>query len=740
MNQRIPRHSQQVDDAVQLPQRGIAPHSHASLSEQYDGWMSGVSHPDLSVLRELVKSSVSQSTTASEIENQVFSMFKETEDFRILKNEMQDTIGELECLFVDGSTRASHINRRLNLIMQRATITTDQSPADFGNQKANVVQLTCLRLKQLAALARQLRHSPPHGVNVQDYIEHLKDCVKNIAADAEVCGPGVVQKVEDEFACLKLRLFPPSVELAITQTQDRLAKQIIIDFCNQTYINTNQVQIGNQIHYVAAWQDRLIDSDPDFAHLPKNNDPFAPVLHNNVQNTELQKTLKQQISTGATVVNACRFLAESAFQDIHGHMGGNAADIGKNYAAFTEVLRQIQTRFPGLSEHHLLESDDLYNFKLRGEPNHATLFFLRNLPGNRFNPETVLESDGLKFKQFGELLWTESIDSDTGETQVAFDMSANLLFNGLRANDPRSTERIVQLLPFIGNVLFKTNPSERVRFLAELLQRGFGCNPISSMQFLPAGLGSATDASNFLAAWLYNLPNSTMDQSLANKGYSVESLLEWHNNSNSIKNYFTNSDLIIDGLIDRVLSNNNVRDVIAFVPKLSNPFLAYRVLVASKARSVSNQRVPAWLRSSQWTQEVSRMKNLAKQQSNYSTYLVLKASESNRVGHGLKSLKPQRLQNIIRSGKLDCLKFALKHGANPNTTFISDDESSLSFRSRVSALQACIECNDLEMARSLLSKGAAQDVVFFFNGRNYDAATYAQELGRNEIAALLLNF
>ncbi|MEQ9107157.1 MAG: hypothetical protein RLO04_06810 [Limnobacter sp.] len=160
-NQRISRSSQQVGDALQLRQQVNNARPHASLSEQYDGWMSGVSHPDLSVLRELVKSSVSQSTTASEIENQVFSMFKETEDFRILKNEMQDAIGELECLFVDGSTRASHINRRLNLIMQRATITTDQSSADFGNQKANVVQLTCLRLKQLAALARQLRHSPP---------------------------------------------------------------------------------------------------------------------------------------------------------------------------------------------------------------------------------------------------------------------------------------------------------------------------------------------------------------------------------------------------------------------------------------------------------------------------------------------------------------------------------------------------------------------------------------------------
>ncbi|WP_371134456.1 hypothetical protein [Limnobacter sp.] len=62
------------------------------------------------------------------------------------------------------------------------------------------------------------------------------------------------------------------------------------------------------------------------------------------------------------------------------------------------------------------------------------------------------------------------------------------------------------------------------------------------------------------------------------------------------------------------------------------------------------------------------------------------------------------------------------------------------FGVRVSALHACIECNDLEMARSLLSKGSTQDIAFSFNGRDYDAVNYALELGRTEIVALLLNF
>jgi hypothetical protein len=740
MNQRMSRPSQQVGEAVQLRQQGKNTLSHASLSEQYDGWMSAVSHFDLSMLRDLVKDKVPESTTSSEIESQVFSTFKETDDFRILTIEMRDAIGELENLFSNNSRHAAYVNQKLNLIMQRATITTDQSPADFGNQKANIVQFTCLRLKQLAALARQLRHSPPQGVNVQGYIDKLKDCVNNIAADAELCGPGVVQKVEDEFACLKLRLFPPSISAAIRQTEDYLAKQIIIAFCNQTYINTGQVQPGNQIHYVAAWQDRLIDSDPEFAHLPKNNDPFSPVLRTSTQNTGLQNRLKQQISTGATPVHACRFLAESAFQDIHGHMGSNTGDIGKNYAAFTEILQQVQTRYPGLTEHHFLESDDLYNFKLRSDTAHATLFFLKNLPESRFNPETIHKFDGLVFKQFGEIVWMESTDPETGESEVDFKVSVDVLFSGLEANDPRSKARIVQLLPIIGNTLFKTAPQERIRFLAELFQRGFGCNPAPSTQFLLAELESATDGASVLAAWLHSFSDPAIGQSLANKGYSPASLLEWHDKSNAIENCFTNSDFIVNGLIGGLVSHYSVRDVIGFIPRLTNPNLAYQALVASKARSAGNQRVPGWLRSNQWNHEVFRMKNQCKLFENYPAYLALKASETRGDDRPLKSVKPERLFRIIASGNLDCLNFALNLGANPNAFFVLVNESSAFPRVHMSILQFCIHCGKIEMVRALLDNGASTTRPMLFDGESLSPAEYAARLGRNEIAHLLNNF
>lgn len=739
MNQRMSRPSQHIGDDLQPHQQGNNARSHASLSKQYDNWMSTVNHPDLSILRDMVKDNVPEGTTSAEIENQVFSTFKETNEFWSLKSDMQGAIGELKNLFSNNSQHAAYVDRKLNLIMERATITIDQSPLDFGNQKTNIVQLTCLRLKQLAALARQLRHSPPQGVNIQDYIEHLKDCVNNIASEAEVCGPGVVQKVEDEFASLKLRLFPPSIRVAIRQTEDYLTKQILIDFCNQTYINTGQVQPGNQIHYVAAWQDRLIDTDPEFAHLRKNNDPFSPVLLASTQNTELQKTLKQQLSIGATVVRACEFLSESAFQDIRVGMGSQVEDIGKNYPQFKEVLQQIQTRYPGLTEHHFLESDDLYNFKLRNDTAHATLFFLKNLPESQFNPEIIHEFDGLKFKQFGELVWIESTDPETGESELYFEVSVDVFFSGLGENDPRSKARIVQLLPMIGKALFKTDPQERIRFLLVLLQRGFGCNPVPSTQFLLTELESATDGANFLAALLHSLSDPAIGQSLANKGYSHSSVLEWHDKSSALEKYFTNSGFIVNGLIGGLVSNYPVQDVIRFVPRLTNPSLAYQVLLASKAKSAGNQRVPGWLRSNQWDREVFRMKNECKMRQNYPAYLALKAAEANGGHRPLKSIKPERLFRIIVVGNLDCLNFALNLGANPNASFVVAEEPGPVFGVRVSMLQACIEYGKTEMVRALLDNGASITGTMLFDGENLSSAEYAARLGRNEIAHLLEN-
>lgn len=426
-----------------------------TLSEVLESWTTIPHHPSLMDFR--LKATQKGITGVAEIENAAFKEFKKSLGFESFSNEMGIAKATLIKLFEDDSQACDKAYNGLEEILARAEITQtvrqNNAQGEYGPASATVVESTCLILRQLAGIVDGLNNSPPQNVDVKDSLGAVRACILEIITEAQMCGPGLIDKAEQSYNNLiYISLCPASISAAIEQTQITCAREVLRNICDISYVQTGQIPAGNEVHYAYAWQKHLAQTKPeDYAWLlPKKDDLNAPYWENIPGTSILQPSVEQSLAEHANIGKACQYLAESFRDTFVTKMGAKTNDINTNYSEFQSIFNGLKQRCPHLTESHFLYNDEDGNHHLCKDSNNLTLFLLRSLPPEKFTPQEIIKVDGLDLYSSGGLMWTESIDPKTGEEVVNFDDPLSGFLQDLQTESSLISNPIDKILHSLG--------------------------------------------------------------------------------------------------------------------------------------------------------------------------------------------------------------------------------------------------------------------------------------------------
>lgn len=679
-------------------------------SDYFDRVISDVAkeHPDLGALKAETSRSVPSGTSDTQIDKLAFDQFKRTDEFKSFVDSMHSANETLTSVFDKNPTSQRIVKKALRAILDRLAFVNPDTERGLKGNRIMVAEHACLPIKQVAALVKEMQTNPHPELDASKVLGKVEDFLLNISAEAEICGPGLTEKVVDEFRSLKNTIFPPSLKEAVNHKRLETGRQILNQFVNEHYVAPGHIPAGNAVHYVNVWQNRISQSSPAYSFLPlidTSNDPYAPILVNDSKNQSFQLKLESQLNQSANCLHACINIAESIQQSLVSNLGNNAADINQNFGEFQATLKIVQGDYPFLQIEDFIQSDGGYGYTLRNRPDNIAIKLLTELNGTDNPPKVIANIDGITIKQLDGAIWSERVDSETDQTNIDTDLNLtklNLtkLSRFVDLNNLLSAENLGKALPVIAKKFASSSNSEKMAFLNRCFSGNFNASEGSvSLIKTPA------DASMFLATIIHHQPaslqNPQISNALAQTGFSIDAVLSW-NATRAPQLGISLGENNLNGLIRSFVSNAPLSQVLSQASSWNSASMAEKVALAAKEQT-SQKRTFGGLGATQWEKAMSHAKATALNTGCFSSYMGLKAAKS---GNGsLQKLRPQVFQEAIKKGDQNAAIFALQRGANANG-MVRQTSRNVSFTPPVSHLQLAISSNMPAVVASLLDNGA----------------------------------
>lgn len=373
-----------------------------------------IKHPDFSALRHEIKV-VRPELTHGQVQDRVLEDFQQHAAHRELASDMATTVRTLADVFPNAADQQT-IYSALGKILERSGLTglSTASVNSFGRQTVSVLELTCLRLKQLAHLANFARLNPDK-VKSQNPIGILQDALRNIAEEAEYCAPGLIQKTENIILDVKMRLFPPSLDKVILTLRTKICRQIIRDFCDQTY-SLEETYPNSEVHYVAAWQNKIRDTQSTYSFLPEVDDLYAPNLTDEPDVDTQVGTLVKKLDKQACLSEVFIDVGLETLNELRSTLGTKSNQLSQHYSAFSDAVRALNIRYQNLKESDFIDFEsDAITPKLTSRPDLAATRLLSNHLAADFKPAVISQAEHAAVLNHERLYWTGSAEPQHGE-------------------------------------------------------------------------------------------------------------------------------------------------------------------------------------------------------------------------------------------------------------------------------------------------------------------------------------
>lgn len=673
-------------------------------SEYFERITSAVEHPNLGALKAATGKAAPKGTSDTQIDIIAFNNFKQSPEFTVFTDSVTQAIETLVDTLNNNPDAQRSVRKALKTILDRVAFIAPDAPNGLQGQRIMVAEFACLQLKQVATLVKDLQSNPRADINNQRLIGKVQDFLVNISAEAEMCGPGLTGKVNSEFASFKNAQFSTSIKEPINHKRLESARQVLNDFVNENYVFPGHIPPGNAVHYVDAWQNRISESSPEYSFLPVidlTNDPYAPTLRNDNKNYRLQSKLEAQLTDHASVLAATTNIAEGIQQNLVSNLGDRAGDINGNYNEFKGNLETTQRDYPFLEVEDFLQSDGQYGYELRSSPNNITVKLLTELAGPESPPTTLANINGVQFKQSSGVVWAETINQDTDEVNIDFDLSLDKLARFINLSDPVASANLGETLPLISQKFATSSNQDKLQFLTSKFS-GFQ----HAGEHLVAQIKTQKDAEMFLATIIHGQPtganSAQSSRSLSEAGFTPGATLNWNATTAPQLGIFL-GDAKLDQIVKLfVAPPASANEVLTQSNSWNSPRMSLKVATAAKEQSSSRKSLGVFGKT-QFERAVSLAKAEALKAGNIGSYMGLKASQSN--SQSLAKLRPEVFQKALQNGDQAAALFALEHGANASGVVRRSNNNSM-VSMPVSHLQLAVTSHMAPVVASLINHGA----------------------------------
>lgn len=519
----------QEDTCSQPASRSYLDLSKLTPHEWFDHISSSVKFPDLAVFREQARAQLGASALFLEIENQAFELLKQSHLIVELKQSFTDAVDTLvmhlspvglksESPNYNEQKReqANKLGQGLNIISARLDLSQDSRVTNnFQNFRLRATEAVGRQIIILSVMVRKLVTANTHPFKKsQDALELIKSCLFNIFGESQMCGPGFTQKSLNEFDQLKMNLYPPgSLEEEVHLKRSELVRNVIGDFVATNYILPGIAPRGNEVHFVNAWQDYLIDNDPSFSSFTKIEDPISPIFRNDQNTAILKNKLLAKLKRHASFSSACLHLALVCQQKLESELGEKKNHIMSNFQDFNDAVKSIQKQYPSVRPEHFLDEDN--DYELRKSETYLALHLLKQLPSNIFNPQVFLSTRDKKIYFFESLIWSETKVGNSEQLDIQFTDKESAFYEaGKTLFDSEESEQVLQgKIESLSKFLVGSKTNEIASFFKAFLSAEYRFRP--KLNCSPKKLGQAESVLTYLAT-IFKVYEIEPNQSLKN--------------------------------------------------------------------------------------------------------------------------------------------------------------------------------------------------------------------------------
>lgn len=339
--------------------------------------------------------------------------FKTTPQYQVFKSQVTHTLVELDRIANSCRSAGMRNTHFQDLGQGLWEPVAPNMSSRFGAFQADLYQQACPDATLLLRMHEFARQKPQ--VVAAGGADNARACISELSERLDVCGPGLVQHVEEATQHARQVIFTPSLAERFEAMRIQIARNAIAEFVNQ---NPDRMGnwVGNEVHKVAAWQNYF----SRYFHLPLIDDVFASssyIENKNHQNqlAGILNVLQTPSAVATTIASQTLEKANDLWQQ---SKAKGVTDLGQHCM---QLIEEVSKEHGAVEPHTLFELDeDGMPCAIHTNPTLLALSIIRQTeksPELHTQPENVWHCTprfldrrvgGLSIRGRGQLLWMET--------------------------------------------------------------------------------------------------------------------------------------------------------------------------------------------------------------------------------------------------------------------------------------------------------------------------------------------
>jgi len=340
------------------------------LSERFYKLTASVYTPDL------LPNEQDTAANLTDVQRKILALerFKNTPQYQSFKNVINHTLAELDS--IANSVRPEH-QKNMNFQSLAAGLWQPvnlNSTSRFGVFQVDLYQQACPNANRLARMHAFDQQRPDLVANGGQ--DNARACIKELSEELNVCGPGIVQHFEEAAHSVRQATFTPSLPERFEALRMQIARNAIAEFVRE-HADPYTLNVGNEIHRVAAWQNHFAAS----LNLPVIEDVYASPSY--VDDRIERIVLKQKLANLQARPAVSKTMAFQILQEAHNvwnHL--QAEGVSDLTEGCMSILDKIGSKHGPVAPHALFDmNEDGMPFKIHGNPALLALSILQQVKG-----------------------------------------------------------------------------------------------------------------------------------------------------------------------------------------------------------------------------------------------------------------------------------------------------------------------------------------------------------------------
>ncbi|HEY1057492.1 MAG TPA: hypothetical protein VGE55_02040 [Limnobacter sp.] len=204
-----------------------------------------------------------------------------------------------------------------------------------------------LKISMLIQLALGYQSSfPPHT------LDHVRAAVTSLGRGINVCGPGIIQNVDEAYRQVSQTLLPPRLDKLILSERVEIAQQILLEFV-KVHLKNETNFAGNEIHMVTALQNHFAER----FRLPKVDDRYAVNRYVHEYQPHLPY-LQNQLERSLRIESVMLKIASHLLEGIQSEWPNEAGKVGDKSMWFQQKADLLSKTFGNVKTAWLYHCDD----------------------------------------------------------------------------------------------------------------------------------------------------------------------------------------------------------------------------------------------------------------------------------------------------------------------------------------------------------------------------------------------